>query len=1216
MPDKVHAVWTHLDHPPVIADDILKPLFRTALSGEESGNPHLLSLPSLRASPPIAAVHAPRSADLAFLQFSSGSTGAPKGVELTHANVLANIKQARMAGAVTAGDVIVSWLPYFHDMGLIGAHLTPLSAGIKQVKLDPVDFGKRPALWYETAERHRATLLPMASFALALTLHRLPSEEVAALDLSSVRLMGVGAEPISVRMWRAFIAHMRPARLDPRALAPLYGLAEATVAVAFPPPGELARPISLDRGALAEGRAVDVSLRAKNAGVPTDGDSEPAEFMDVGFAVAGGELRVVGEDDTPVPDSVVGHIEFRGPNVGRGYHRRPEETAETFVNGWLRTGDLGFMRSGRLCVTGRAKDVLFINGQKFHAHDIEQIAASTPGAPTGRVAVVGSTDPASGAEHMAVFLPSGGSTVGELADVLTAVRARIRGALAHPDVFVYPIANADFPRTTSGKIQRSRLRERIDAGVYAVLHEDVARACTDVIASSRSPTRSRHEVEALVTDIWARVLGVPAETIGPHDRFLAIGGSSLAAMQVLGELEHAFGGRLSPSVLSRCATVSALSDHLLDHHDQSLAPTPPSPPRQHNDPAAIIALTCRFPHADTPQAFWDNLLTGRDSVTDIPRSRWSTPAGARARWGAFLDDVEGFDADYFGVNGDEAVVMDPHARIFLEVAHEALERAGYAGQRRNDRRVGIFVAIGESHYPELLRQAMDHGLPPSASALTGNLRNLVAARVAHHLDLTGPAMVVDTACSSALVALHLARRSLESGECDLAVVGGVHLNLTSTAYDLLEAAQALSPTGRCHAFSADADGFVPGEGAAALVLENLAAAHQAGDPVLAVVRGSSVNNDGRSLSLMAPNPLLQEAVITAAYADAHVDPATVSYVEAHGTGTAVGDPIEARSLMRTFPAAKTPRRLGSVKTNVGHLLNAAGMLSLLKVVLSLQHRELPPSLHYAEASPQFNLASAGFAVVTEPCAWTDPGPLRAGINGFEFGGTNAHVILEQAPEPPPLPKTADRAEGSHLLTLSAASDEALRVAATDLASHVRDHPDLDEGDVCRSASTSRDHASHRLALAVHGDLAAGLEHAATQTAVGVVARRRPRVVFAFPGQGSQQPGMGMALHGSQPTYRQMFEELSQSTGAIEGQTLLEWSLDTGADPAALARTAVAQPLLVARLGAVGPPTPLTPTRRSGHARPPHRRGLSSSHPCASRTVSKWRRCQPRQRGAR
>ncbi len=261
VPDKVAAVWAHLDRPPLlVAAEVGRLAGQFAVTTGSPG-PRLLPLDELRAAEPLPDLHRPVPDDVAFLQFSSGSTGAPKGVALSHANLVANLRQARMAGAATESDVVVSWLPYFHDMGLIGAHLAPLSVRMKQVKLDPADFGKRPALWYETAARHAATLLPMASFALALTLKRVSAAEVAALNLSSVRLVSVGAEPIPVPTWRRFLTHLAPARLAPSALVPVYGLAEATLAVAFPPLGEVARPLTLDRQALAKGRAVEVGPR-------------------------------------------------------------------------------------------------------------------------------------------------------------------------------------------------------------------------------------------------------------------------------------------------------------------------------------------------------------------------------------------------------------------------------------------------------------------------------------------------------------------------------------------------------------------------------------------------------------------------------------------------------------------------------------------------------------------------------------------------------------------------------------------------------------------------------------------------------------------------------------------------------------------------------------------------------------------------------------------
>lgn len=623
---------------------------------------------------------------------------------------------------------------------------------------------------------------------------------------------------------------------------------------------------------------------------------------------------------------------------------------------------------------------------------------------------------------------------------------------------------------------------------------------------------------------------------------------------------------------------------------------------------AILSAACRFPGVETPEGFWELLAAGGDTVGGLPEGRWED--GPRP--GSFLADPAAFDAGFFGMDDAEARATDPQARIFLELAHEALERAGYAGPRRAGRRVGVFAAAGDSGYREILAEAAGGDLARHPAALTGNLPNLIAARVSQVLDLHGPALAVDTACSSALVALHLARRSLLSGECDLAVVGGVNLGLTPTGHRLLEATGALSPTGRCRAFAADADGFVPGEGGATLVLARLDDARAAGDPVLALVRGTAVNNDGRSLGLLAPAPRGQREVIGRAYEECGVDPADVSYVEAHGTGTPIGDPVEARSLGQAFPprADGVPRRLGSVKANVGHLLNSAGMPALVKVALALSHRRLPPSLHATSPAPFLAHTAPGFRLVTEHAEWTgtEGRPLTAGVNSFGFGGTNAHAVLEEAPRG--LAGAMSGAVGTtsgavgvtsgavgvtggavgatggavgvtgagagadpratggpHLLTLSARTAGALRVAVAELAAHLRAHPELDEGDVCAGVNTARDERPYRIAVVADGDLAERLEavgkrDSASFATMGPV-RARPRTVFVLPGQGAQRPGLGRELYGSAPVFRDVLDEASSLTGPVLGRTLAAWCLDEDADPADLARTEVTQPLLVA-----------------------------------------------------
>ncbi|MFD8467966.1 amino acid adenylation domain-containing protein [Streptomyces cyaneofuscatus] len=1158
---RILPVWEHLGRPPVVVDAATR-----SVAGELPEDVRALTLDALREGPVLREPFGAGPDDVAFVQFSSGSTGAPKGVEVTHRAVLANLEQIREASALNADDVLVSWMPYFHDMGLIGTHLAPLAARAKQVKIGPLSFAKRPRIWFEVADRHRATVLSAANFALALAVRRVPDEVVARLDLSAVRLMLVGAEPIAPAVWREFARTMRPAGLDPAAAQPVYGLAEATLAVTFPPPGEVAEPLVLDREALSRGVAVDSvvdSVTGSVVGSVAGGGA--VELMDVGLPVAGCAVRIVDDGGAELGDRRVGHILVSGPQLARGYHGLPGVSADVFADGWLRTGDLGFLRDGRLCVTGRHKDVLFLNGRTFHAPDMEAVAAATPGLPAGAPAVVGSTDPVTGGERVVVFVPWA-RPPGEAAEVLERVAARVREALLHDDVRVLALPPGAFPRTTSGKLQRQRLRERFEAGEWGA-GEAVASAAFPVAPVAPVPPvapRSRAEAEQAVREVWARVLGRAVESIGLHEPFGSLGGTSLKAMEVLVALEDAFGLTLPPAVIRDHGTVAALAGRLLA---SSVPVRPASGPESErlsgaaDVSAAVIGMACRFPGADTPDAFWDLLIDGRDAVTPVPDGRWDDPgartAAARKRWGALLDDPAAFDAGYFGIGEDEARALDPQARLFLELAHEALERAGYAGSRRRGRRVGVFAAVGESGYREVLDRASADGSPLPAT-LTGNLPSLIAARVSQCLDLDGPALAVDTACSSGLVALHLARRSLLDGECDLAVVGGVNLHLTSTGHRLLEEAQALSPTGRSRAFSADADGFVPGEGGAAVVLTRLDAARAADDSVLAVVRGTAVNNDGRSMSLMAPNPLRQREVIGRAYEAAGVDPASVTYVEAHGTGTAVGDPIELRSLAHAFPARADgePRLLGSVKTNIGHLLNAAALPALVKVVLAMSHRRIPASLHHAAPAP--GLAPAGFSVVTEAREWTSAGPLVAGINAFGFGGTNAHAVLEEAPPRAPYEGAS---AGPHLLTLSARSADGLREAADRLAAHLDEHPELDEGDVCLTASTSRDDGPYRLAVVADGDLRAGL--AASVPGVESIARSRPRLVFLFPGQGAQFPGRQRALYRTAPVFRDTLDEASALLGPVCGRPLTDWGLDPEADPEALAMTEVAQPLLVA-----------------------------------------------------
>ncbi|MDI4656773.1 type I polyketide synthase [Xanthobacter autotrophicus] len=537
------------------------------------------------------------------------------------------------------------------------------------------------------------------------------------------------------------------------------------------------------------------------------------------------------------------------------------------------------------------------------------------------------------------------------------------------------------------------------------------------------------------------------------------------------------------------------------------------------EPIAIVGAGCRFPGgADDLDSYWRLLREGRDAVRPVPADRWDgdDPGTARAyaREMASLDDIDGFDAAFFGISPREAASMDPQHRLLLEVAWEAAERASWSPQALAGSSTGVFVGIYSDDYTQerLYRRAADQIDGHAGLAM---MRSLAAGRIAYALDLHGPAMALDAACASSLLAIHLACRSLRAGECDRALAGGVNLILSPQITLGLCQMKALSPTGRCRTFSADADGFVRGEGCGVVALRRLDDAIRDGDPVLAVIRGSAVNHDGRSNGISAPNGSAQQAVIRAALADAGIPARSVGYVEAHGTGTMLGDPIELRALGAVYGAERAaPVLVGSAKTNFGHLEAAAGVAGLLKVVLALRHGEVPPNLHFSAPNPYVPWEGLGLAVPTAPAAFPADGPMRGAVSAFGMSGTNAHVILEAAPALAEAP--APRRSG-YIAALSARTEAALRALATRQAQALAVLPQADPGAVALTLNAGRGRFPVRAAVefANVGELAGRLEHLAD---IATAPARRPQVLFACAdGDGLPSDG-GRALMASDPAF--------------------------------------------------------------------------------------------------
>jgi acyl transferase domain-containing protein/SAM-dependent methyltransferase/acyl carrier protein len=550
--------------------------------------------------------------------------------------------------------------------------------------------------------------------------------------------------------------------------------------------------------------------------------------------------------------------------------------------------------------------------------------------------------------------------------------------------------------------------------------------------------------------------------------------------------------------------------------------------RLHNDAVAIIGMGLRFPgNASTPEAFWKILAGGTDTVTEIPPSRWpletyydpdpDAPGKMYARHASLIADPALFDAGFFGISPREAMAIDPQQRLALEVTWEALENAGYNPAGLPQDSAGVFLALGNGDYGRL---AFRDTAGIDTYTATGNVFSVAAGRISYALGFTGPSVAVDTACSGSLVAVHLACQSLRAGECRMAVAGGVNLILSPEISINLSKSRMLARDGRCKSFDAAADGYVRAEGCGMVVLKRLSDAEAARDQILAIIRGSAVNQDGRRGGLTVPSGAAQEAVIRQALANARIQPERVGYVEAHGTGTSLGDPVEAHALVAALGANRSsdnPLTIGSVKTNVGHLEAAAGVAGLIKTVLALQHGQIPPHLHFQKLNPHIDWNGTPVRIPLEAQPWLIGAlPRVAGVSSFGFSGTNAHVILEEAPvlETP----QRERERPLHILALSARTEAALNALRDGYAEELA-RPDAALGDICYTANAGRAHFQERAVYT--GASSAGILSAP-------VARRRaeavPEVVFLFPGQGAQYAGMGKELFETQPVFRQVLED--------------------------------------------------------------------------------------------
>ncbi|MEM7345625.1 MAG: beta-ketoacyl synthase N-terminal-like domain-containing protein, partial [Chloroflexota bacterium] len=1071
---------------------------------------------------------------LAFLQYTSGSTATPKGVMLSHGNLLHNLAIIQQGFEITPSSQGVIWLPPYHDLGLIGGILEPLYAGFPVVLMSPVAFLQKPVRWLQAISHYKGTISGGPNFAYDLCVEKIIPQAQASLNLSSWQVAFNGAEPIRPETLQQFSQTFEASGFQREAFYPCYGLAEGTLIVSG---GQKSDPPLICQ--------VDAEALIENKVMASD---QGSALVGCGTSRLGQEIAIVDPEALVLcREGHIGEIWLKGKSVAQGYWNQAQATEETFqayltasleeANGpFLRTGDLGFLLDGELFVTGRLKDLIIIRGRNYYPQDIERTAERSHPALQPNAGAAFSVDVDGQERLVVVFELTRHHRQANIDEVATAIRAVVAETHELELYAVTLIRPTHIPKTTSGKIQRQACRDGFLTGALDTIGEWRSSDSNTIRRPSKGettwkPTKAIQDIQAwLIRKIALSVSLAPSE-IDIHTPFTYYGLDSAAAVTLSGELSTWLERPLSPTLAYDYPSIDTLSRYLAGEAETSYIMGSIDARRPTSDrEIAIIGMGCRFPGADNPEEFWQLLQNGVDAITDVPSDRWKQEAGATTpRWGGFLQHIDQFDPYFFGILPAEADEMDPQQRLLLEVSWEALENAGIVPHRLAGSQTGVFIGISSNDYVRL------QGAPTPLSG-TGNAFSIAANRLSYLLDLQGPSWAVDTACSSSLVAVHQAILSLRQGESDLALAGGVNLILTPELTDAFSQAGMMAADGRCKTFDARADGYVRGEGAGIVLLKRLPDAMRDGDPILARIKGSAVNQDGRTNGLTAPNGRAQQAVIRRAVADAGIMPAEISYLEAHGTGTELGDPIEINALKEVLLDGRTdePCQIGSVKSNIGHLEAAAGIAGLIKVVLSLQHAHIPPHLHLKELNPHISLDNTPLSIPTSGQAW-EAKTRVAGVSSFGFGGTNAHVILAEAPPHDPTPSPQEHPLNI-LLTLSAKNEAALQHLAQRYQAYLSSSAtdDVAFTDICFTANTARTHFRHRLAIRASSS-AEAYEKLTTfgdkQKLVGLITGHappnKPKIAFLYTGQGAQYVGMGQQLYETEPIFRDTLDQCDQ-----------------------------------------------------------------------------------------
>ena len=1071
--------------------------------------------------------------DILYILHSSGSTGNPKGIAISFKNVVVDANSVIRKYNIEDKDVFAAWQPLTHCFGLLVFHFVPLIANSDQVLIPTADFMKDPLVCLKKVDQYHGTMLGMIPFALKRVINYYQkSRDELQCDLSSLRGIFLGGEQINLDICEEFLDITDKYNSGRGLFIPTYGLTEATAIVSLHDNSEPMKRYHVNKGRLEIGSRIYQNSEL-NTSCYYVGNGIPLDCM---------KAKIVDDYNNDLGENTIGRLVVCGENISLGSYYKGKLTAlKEYEDGWLDTGDIAFLCDGKIVIVGRNKEMLVMNGMKYAVSDIENIVIDVMKDGFSKTAVCNGFCKFKSSEQVYVFIETDMSLKNiEERTIFFKYRDLIRknvfdktGLLIEN---VFPITK--LPTTDNGKTKRLELSNQINQGMWDEYIEQIEKFMYSG-SNTGVDKMLKENVRNIIKEIISGSTKLQVDDI--DIQFYDYGIISAEIPRVVKEINEKFGTNIEVSVIFNYPNIRKLADFVYDNMNSKKIEEPVTLKDDEADKSnklAIVGMSCRYPGgANSIDEFWKVLEEGIDGIVDVPEDRWelerfydsdkNAPGKMYCRKGGFLQtDIYGFDTKLFNMSPKEAVAVSPEHKMLLELTLEAYENGNLNISDYNGTNTGVFIGICTDEYTLAHRYSGDYK-KIDAYSLTGTCFSTCCGRISYTFGFEGPCLAVDTACSSSLTALQIACQSLNDNQSDTAVVGGINLMLTPGTNVGFSKLQATSPEGHCKSFDESADGYGRSEGAGVIILKRLEDAERDNDKIFGVIRAAAINQDGKSNGLTAPNGAAQEKIIKKALKEAGIDAGMVSYVETHGTGTKLGDPIEAGALTKIYGEArrnKSPLMIGSAKSNIGHTEAGSGMAAMIKVLMSMDHDEIPGNLNFNNPNTFIDWKNNNLSVVAKNTEWkSDGGHRYAGISGFGFGGSNAHIIVEDY-----FDKTQrvsdDGEKGSDLiLKLSAKSEASLKQYAEKYVDFLSECSDEDIPSLLKLANVSRVDYERRLVVTgadkktiidrlrnyISGQTSDGVYHNG-KDGISYVKERTP--VYMFTGQGSQYVGMGRELY--------------------------------------------------------------------------------------------------------